>query len=180
MKKILIAYFSHEGENLVDDEIVTLKKGNTQIAAEELGSQLEAKGFKPLLFRIEEMIPYPYEYDATLARSRQEKEDGAMPLINDGPNNFELYDIIFLGFPNWWGTIPAPILSFLRGHDFSGKKVIPFITHGGQDFLYSLDTIKAELPGIEVIKGFACAAPYISSANHVIASFLEENKGILD
>ena len=58
--------------------------------------------------------------------------------------------------------------------------MIPFITHGGQDFLYSLDTIKAELPGIEVIKGFACAAAYIGSAMHVVASFLEENKGILD
>ncbi|MCR5078920.1 MAG: flavodoxin [Bacilli bacterium] len=175
MKKILIAYFSHEGENLVDDRIVTLEKGNTRIAAEELAKQLESKGAKPMLFRIEEMIPYPQDYEGTLARSRQEKESGANPLINDGPNNFELYDVVFLGFPNWWGTIPAPILSFIRDHDFSGKKVIPFITHGGQDFLYSLDTIKAELPGVEVIKGFACAAPYIASAKYVIISFLEEN-----
>ena len=139
MKKILIAYFSHEGENLIDDELVTINKGNTAIAAEELYANLVGKGYNPLLFRIEEMIPYPREYSATLARSRQEKQDGSLPLINDGPNNFELYDIVFLGYPNWWGSIPAPLHSFLRDHDFKGKKVIPFVTQGGQDFLYSLD-----------------------------------------
>ena len=180
MKNILIAYFSHEGENLIDDEIVALSKGNTAIAAEELEHALSERGRKALLHRIEELIPYPYEYNATLARSRQEKEDGALPLINDGPNSFELYDIVFLGFPNWWGTVPAPILSFLRDHDFSNKKVIPFITHGGQDFLYSLDAIKAELGKVEVIKGFACAAAYISAAKYVIEDFLKENPDILD
>ena len=180
MKNILIAYFSHEGENLIDDEIVALRKGNTAIAAEELHKALEEMGKKSLLFRIEEMIPYPYEYSATLARSRQEKEDGSLPLINDGPNNFELYDIAFLGFPNWWGTIPAPILSFLRDHDFAGKKVVPFITHGGQDFLYSVDAIKHELGDVDVIKGFACAAPYMSACKYVIADFLKENPGLLD
>ena len=180
MKNVLIAYFSHEGENLIDDEIVALKKGNTAIAAEELSLALTEKGYKPLLFRIEELIPYPYEYSATLARSRQEKEDGALPLINDGPNNFELYDTVFLGFPNWWGTIPAPILSFLRDHNFAGKKVIPFITHGGQDFLYSLDSIKHELGNVEVIKGFACAAPYISQAKYVIADFIKGNPELFE
>ena len=180
MKKILIAYFSHEGENLIDDELVTINKGNTAIAAEELYANLVGKGYNPLLFRIEEMIPYPREYSATLARSRQEKQDGSLPLINDGPNNFELYDIVFLGYPNWWGSIPAPLHSFLRDHDFKGKKVIPFVTHGGQDFLYSLDEIKSALPEVEVVKGFACAAAYINAAKFVIEDFFKENPNILD
>ena len=180
MKKILIAYFSHEGENLIDDELVPLSKGNTMLAAEELANSLREKGGNPSLFRSEEMIPYPYDYNGTLARSRQEKEDGALPLINGGPNGFDLYDVVFLGYPNWWGTIPAPIHSFIRDHNFKGKIVIPFVTHGGQDFLYSLDEIKSVLKDVEVIKGFSCSASYINMAKHVIEDFLKDNLDLLN
>ncbi len=43
----------------------------------------------------------------------------------------EEYDIIFIGFPNWWGTMPMPILTFLESYKLEGKIVIPFCTHGG-------------------------------------------------
>ena len=175
-KRILIAYFSHEGENLVDDEIVDLTgRGNTKIAATALEEQLKAKGYICNLFRIEPMIPYPFSYSETNARSRQEYEDGALPLINDGPNGFEAYDCIFLGYPNWYGTVPGPIRSFLRDHDFAGKTIVPFVTHGGQRFLYSLEAIKAEAKGAEIKEGFAIAAPYIASSPRVIADWLAKN-----
>lgn len=180
-KRILIAYFSHEGENLVDDEIVDLTgKGNTKIAAENLQAQLKEKGMLANLFRIEPLLPYPFSYVETNARSRQEYEDGAVPLINDGPNGFEAYDVVFLGYPNWYGTIPGPILAFLRDHDFAGKKIIPFVTHGGQRFLYSIDAIKKEVHNAEVIEGFAIAAPYMASCPKVVANYLETQIGMLE
>ena len=179
-KRILIAYFSHEGENLVDDEIIDLRgKGNTKIAAEALNAQLSARGCIANLFRIEPMIPYPFSYEETNARSRQEYEDGAIPLINAGPNGFEAYEVVFLGYPNWYGTIPGPILAFLRDHDFRGKTIVPFVTHGGQRFLYSLDAIRAETEGSQLKEGFAIAAPYIASADKVIADWLAKNSEIL-
>ena len=180
-KRILIAYFSHEGENLVDDELVDLTgKGNTKVAAESLNDQLALKGYIANLFRIEPMIPYPFSYQETNARSRQEYEDGAVPIINNGPNGFDAYDVVFLGYPNWYGTVPGPILAFLRGHDFRGKTIIPFVTHGGQRFLYSLDTIKAETPGATQKEGFAIAAAYIGSAGKVIADWLSKNADFFD
>ena len=179
-KRVLIAYFSHGGENLIDDQIVDLKgKGITKGVAETLQSKLEAKGIKSNLFQIEPLIPYPTAYEQTLARSKDEYENGSAPLINDGPNGFEAYDIVFLGYPNWWGTIPAPILSFLRDHDMKGKTIVPFVTHGGQIFLYSLETIQKEAPNAEFAKGFAVAAPYVSAAPYVIDEWLGENEGLL-
>ena len=180
-KRILIAYFSHEGENLVDDEIVDLTgKGNTKIAAEMLQARLSQRGYLANAFRIEPLIPYPFSYAETNARSRQEYEDGAVPLIGNGPNGFEAYDVVFLGYPNWYGTIPGPILAFLRDHDFKGKTVIPFVTHGGQRFLYSLDAIKKETVGVEQKEGFAIAAPYMASAGKVIDEWLNKNAAFFD
>ena len=180
-KRILIAYFSHGGENLIDDQIIDLKgQGNTKIAANALSEALAKRNIKANLFEIEPLIPYPTGYSETLARSKEEYENGSAPLINDGPNGFEAYDIVFLGYPNWWGTIPAPILSFLRDHDFEGKTIVPFVTHGGQIFLYSLETIQKEAPRANFAKGFAVAAPYISAAPYVIEEWLNENKEIVE
>ena len=180
-KNILIAYFSHGGENLVDDRIVDLgNEGNTKVAAKILQGLLAEKGYKSNLFEIEPLIPYDRSYEGTLARSRQEYQDGAAPLLNDGPNGYDAYDVIFLGYPNWWGTVPAPIVSFLRDHDTRGKVIVPFVTHGGQRFLYSLESIKKEAPAATLEEGFAIAAPYMSGAKEVISLWLNRNIQKLD
>lgn len=179
-KNILIVYFSHGGENLIEDRIVDLHGvGNTKVVAGALQKALVEKGGKANLFEIEPLIPYDKSYDATLARSRQEYQDGAAPLINAGPNGFEAYDVVFLGYPNWWGTIPAPILSFVRDHNFTGKTVIPFVTHGGQRFLYSVETIAKEARGATIKEGFAVAAAYLSAAPSVIEDYLKKNPDLL-
>jgi flavodoxin len=179
-KRILIAYFSHGGENLIDDQIVDLKgNGNTKVTAKALQEKLSARGINANLFEIEPLIPYPTSYQQTLARSKEEYENGSAPIIADGPNGFEAYDVIFLGYPNWWGTIPAPILSFLRDHNTEGKTIVPFVTHGGQIFLYSLETIEKEAPKAKVAKGFAVAAPYINAAPYVIEEWLKENEEVI-
>ena len=180
-KRILIAYFSHGGENLIDDQIVDLKgNGNTKIAAAALQAKLAEKGINANLFEIEPLIPYPTAYEQTLARSKEEYANGSAPIINAGPNGFEAYDLVFLGYPNWWGTIPAPILSFLRDHNMEGKTIIPFVTHGGQIFLYSLEAIQKEAPKAQFEKGFAIAAPYMSAAPQVIEEWLSEHPDFFD
>ncbi len=177
---ILIAYFSHGGENLIDDRIVDLHgNGNTKQAAKELENQLSALGHKVNLFEIEPLLPYPHSYDECNTRSRQEYQDGSIPLINAGPNGYEAYDIIFLGYPNWYGTIPGPIKAFLRDHATEGKTLIPFVTHGGQIFLYSLDAIKELAPKAKMVEGFAIAAPYINQAPYVIKEWLEVHAELL-
>ena len=180
-KKILISYFSHGGENLVDDEIVDLgNDGNTKIAANVLQKALIARGVLAPCFEIKPLMDYPYSYDETVARSHEEHAAGARPLIADGPDNFEEYDIIFVGYPNWWGTCPTPVMTFLDNHNLKGKTVIPFVTHGGQIFMYSIEEIKREIPSANVIEGFAVAAAYLSSASKVIETYLEAHKNLLD
>ena len=180
-KRILIAYFSHGGENLIDDQIIDLKgNGNTKVAAATLQQKLAQRNINANLFEIEPMIPYPTSYEQTLARSKEEYNSGSAPLINAGPNGFEAYDVIFLGYPNWWGTIPAPILSFLRDHNTENKTIIPFVTHGGQIFLYSLEAIQKEAPKAKFEKGFAIAAPYMSATPAVIEEWLSENGQIIE
>ncbi len=180
-KKILIAYFSKSGENLIDDEIIDIgTEGNTKKVAKMLQEKLAFLDLQADLFEIEPLIPYPYSYHECNERARQEKQDGAHPLINDGPTKFDFYDIVFLGYPNWWGTIPAPVASFLQNHNFEGKTIVPFVTHGGGIFLYSLDTIKEEAPKANMIKGFAIAAAYLSTSEDIITDWLVEHNGELN
>lgn len=175
-KKILIAYFSHGGENLVDDSIQDIgEEGNTAKIAKALKEALAFLDVESDLFEIDPMIPYPYLYDETVARAKEEKAQGARPLIENGPASFQDYDLVFLGYPNWWGSVPMPVMTFLDNHDFTNKTVIPFITHGGQLFMYSLEEIRREVPKAEVIEGFAVAAAYMDTGALKIADWLSEH-----
>lgn len=180
-KKILIAYFSKGGENLVDDEIVDIgEMGNTKRVAKMLQEKLSFLDIEADLFEIDPLIPYPFSYKECNERARQEKVDGAKPLIADGPTKFDFYDIVFLGYPNWWGTIPAPVATFLSTHNFEGKTIVPFVTHGGQIFLYSLDAIKAEAPKANLVQGFAIAASYLGTSEDIITDWLVEHNASLN
>lgn len=180
-KKILITYFSHGGENLIDDELVDLgDQGNTMLASKELQKQLIAKGALAPCFEIKPLFDYPKSYDETVARSHEEHAAGARPLIVEGPDNFDDFDIVFVGYPNWWGTCPTPVMTFLDNHNFKGKIVIPFVTHGGQIFMYSIEEIKQEIPAATIKEGFAIAAAYISSCSKVISNYLEKNSDLFN
>lgn len=180
MKKILIAYFSRGGENMIDNNIVDIgEKGNTAKVSEVLQAQLKEMGIEADLFEIKEKEAYPFSYEETSARARQEKMMDARPAIVEGPEDFESYDLVFLGYPNWWGTCPRPILTFTSSHSFLSKTVIPFVTHGGQIFLYSIDDIKATLNGGQVIKGFAVSASYMNGAEAVVKNWLEQNNSLI-
>jgi len=180
MKKILIAYFSHGGENLIENTIQDIGPvGNTAKAAQILQGNLVAMGLEADLFEIEAKEPYPFSYMDTANRARQEKMMGTKPAIKEGPEGFEGYDLVFLGYPNWWGTCPQAVLSFTSTHDFRGKVLVPFVTHGGQIFLYSIDDIRATLTGGDIINGFAISASYMNGAEAVIKDWIENNSEIL-
>ncbi|MCF0112931.1 MAG: NAD(P)H-dependent oxidoreductase [Bacilli bacterium] len=177
---ILIAYFSHGGENLVDGQIINLNgNGNTKRAAETLNQELAYKGVRAALHEIQPLVPYPTAYSECNARCRAEHDQDIAPAINDGPTHFDAYDVIFLGYPNWYGTIPGPVVSFLRSHNFEGKTIIPFVTHGGQRFLYSLSAIQAEAPKANVIEGFAISASYMDAAPRVVTKWIGEHESLI-
>ncbi len=98
------------------------------------------------LFSIVVTEPYSSDYDACLDRAAEEKSDNARPALANHVSNMEDYDIVFIGFPNWWYTLPMAVLSFVDEYDFSGKTVVPFCTHGTGGLSGTIRDLTAALP----------------------------------
>lgn len=121
--KKLVVFFSHAGENY---NVGYIEKGNTHIIADMIADAAGADRF--------EIVPekgYPKDsYNDCIEIAKKEKQANARPAIK-GDVNVEDYDVIFIGYPNWWGEVPMCVYTFIEKHDWNGKTVIPFITHEG-------------------------------------------------
>ena len=146
-KNILVAYFSRADENY---NVGTIDKGNTQIVAEFIASEVGADSF-----HIETVTPYPADYDECCDVAKQEQADKARPEISGKVENMEQYDIVFLGYPIWWGDMPMAVYSFMDSYDFSDKVVIPFNTHEGSGESGTYSAIASYLPNSQVLDGMA-------------------------
>lgn len=142
MSKILTVYFSMTGQTWADGGVVDLKKGFTNIAAEYIQ---EAVGGD--LFRIEQTRKYSPDHFTMINEAKEEYQNHERPEIKAFCDNLDDYDTIFLGFPNWWGTVPMPVLTFVEHYDWKGKRIIPFVTSGGSGFGRSLKDLAASVKG---------------------------------
>ena len=145
-KKILVAFFSRTGENYAVGHI---EQGNTHIVAELIASATGGT-----LFRIEPATPYPDDYRACTEVAQREKRSKARPALV-GDIAVEEYDIIFLGYPNWWGDLPMCVYTFLEQHDWQGKVVIPFCTHEGSGLSDTENRLRTACRGASVLNGLA-------------------------
>ncbi len=82
--------------------------------------------------------------------AKAEQNANARPALAGHVNNMNQYDTIFIGYPCWWGTIPMAVFTFLEEYDFSGKRIIPFVTHGGSSFGSSINDIRRTAKGANV------------------------------
>ncbi|GBR74638.1 NADPH-dependent FMN reductase [Candidatus Termititenax aidoneus] len=153
MSKILVVYYSHSG--------------NTREIARTL-QDLTGGG----IFEIQTVTPYPAEYSAIVEQVRKEKSAGFKPKIKDGFAGSQDYDIVFLGSPCWYGTIATPVEAFLSEQDFSGKTIVPFITHGGSGLGSAAQDISALQPSANVAHGKAFNRSSARSAQKEIADWL--------
>ena len=168
MSKKLVAYFSHKGENYSKGKIVNLKKGNTEIAAEMISSIIDAD-----IFEIIADKKYPIKYDDCIEIAKKElRENSKIKLKQD--IDIKEYDTIFVGYPNWWGTMPMPVWSFLEGKDFTDKKILPFCTHEGSGLGKSESDIKKLTSGAEVLKGLSINGSEVNNSEGKIRKWLEE------
>ena len=138
---ILVAYFSRADENY---SVGTIEVGNTQILAEYIVDDVGADSF-----HIETVTPYPADYDECCDVAKQELNDKARPEITSSVD-MEQYDIVFLGYPIWWGDMPMAVYTFMESYDWSGKVVIPFCTHEGSG-LSGTDSSIASVTGAQVL-----------------------------
>ena len=145
-KKVLVAYFSRTGENY---SVGRITKGNTQILAEMIANETGGD-----LFQIEPVAAYPDKYDACVEQAQRELHVNARPEVR-GDVRTEDYDVIFIGYPNWWGDMPMAVYTFLEKHDWQGKTVVPFCTHEGSGLGSTSSHLQSVCQGATVLKGLA-------------------------
>ncbi len=178
--KTLIVYFSvpetDSPDNMTQDEenstVVVNGEvlGNTQYVA-----QLISRYTGGDLFRLEPVDAYPTNHEELLQRAADEMRSDVRPEINSTIENFEEYDVIFVGYPIWNADLPPIINTFLEQYNFEGKTVVPFCTHGGSGLAGTPRTIANKLSNSNVIQnGFSLSRSNMESAETEVESWLQE------
>lgn len=168
--KCLIAYYSRKGENYVAGDIVDLAVGNTEVAAAMIQAVTGGD-----LFEIDTMTAYPADYRETTDVAKRELRERARPQLSDLPTSIAAYDVVYLGFPNWWGTPPMAVFTFLEAFDFSGKSIRPFCTHEGSGMGRSERDIAAACPDATVASGLAIQGSRAQGAEGEIRRWIERH-----
>lgn len=169
-KTILIAYFSRAGNNYVGGSIINLPVGNTETAAKMIK---ELTGGS--LFKINPVKDYSEDYNTCTDEAKKELRADARPELASYPESISGYDTIILGYPNWWGTMPMPVWTFLERFDFSGKTILPVCTHEGSGMGHSEADIKKLCPSATLKKGLTIRGRYVKSAGKDIEAWLKKN-----
>ena len=154
-KKILVAYFSHSG--------------NTR----EIATQIHEKVGGDI-FEIRAVHSYPAEYSECVDVAKREQQNDERPELAAEVADMASYDVVFLGYPNWWGTMPMPCFTFLGKYDLSGKTVVPFCTHEGSRLGRSVRDITRLCPKSTVLEGLAVRGSSVKSAQDDVAGWLRK------
>ena len=169
--KQLIAYYSRADENYVSGSLKYIGKGNTEVLAETLKKLTGAD-----LFKIEQKVPYSKSYNDCIEEAKHDQQSNARPELTDYLADISDYDVIYLGYPNYWGTVPMAVKTFLDRYDFTGKTIIPFCTHEGSGLGRSVQDIKSTVKTADVKNGFAIYGSRAKTAETELKKFLSELK----
>lgn len=171
---ILVAYFSWADNTILDDDMDAVTSpsvahpGNVQQLADWV--QEETNGD---LFSIRVTDPYPSDWDACLERANEERGSDARPELQENVSDLAQYDIVFLGYPNWWYGVPMALLSFLEQNDLSGKDVYLFCSHGTGGLANSVEQIKEASPEAVISDNiFDCYEEEAASSEDAIRSWV--------
>lgn len=165
--KQLVAYFSRADENYVSGTLKHLEVGNTEVAARMIGSLTDCD-----LFQIEPVVAYSQDYNTCIEEAKQDQKRDARPELKHWPESIDGYDTIYLGYPNYWGTMPMAVFTFLQRFDFSGKTIRPFCTHEGSGMGSSEADIGRLCPGAKVEPGLAIVGGRVKDAEAAIKQWI--------
>ena len=157
--KVLVLYYS--------------QTNNTKLVAEQIAGMMQAD-----IEAIEAVNPYDGDFDATIQRCLQERQDGVLPEIKPLKSKISKYDVIFIGYPVWFGTYAPPIITFLKDYDLSGKEVVPFCTFGSGGLESSMADMKQAQPNAKIECGFGIRAARLDKVTAEVSVFLKENNFI--
>lgn len=153
--KVLIVYFSHSG--------------NTRAIANQIHDRVGGD-----ILELKTTHAYPDEYRATTEQAKRELNEGFRPELANDIESVASYDVVFIGYPTWWGTMPTALFTFLEKHDLSGKRIVPFCTHGGSGFGRGREDIAKLCPKSEMLEGLAVRGSRASDAREDVGEWLRE------
>ena len=170
-KQLIVIYPSSRNSNLSGEvDTVTYASGNTVSIAGIIEDLTGAD-----VFEIELASPYSSRYNTVLREAKDDQKIQARPELKNSIDNFDQYDTVYLGFANWWASIPMPIATLLENYDFSGKRIIPFCTHGGGRFGQSISAIAKLSPASEILEPFEVYYGGRSSLERDVKNWLLDN-----
>ena len=170
MAKTLIAYFSRADENYFGGAMRYVKVGNTEIVVGVMKDLIEAD-----TFRIEMKDPYSPVYMTCIEEAKKDLRAKARPELVSMPESIDEYDTILLAYPNYWGTMPMAVFTFLERYDFSGKTILPLCTNEGSGMGKSERDIEKLAKGATVKKGLPITGSNASGCQNSVKSWLTAN-----
>ncbi len=169
MTKDLILFFSRAGNNYATEGIKNIEIGNTEVIANFIRDFTNGD-----VFKMEPLIDYPEDYMECTEVAQKELNDNARPELKEYIEDISQYDTIYLGFPNWWNTMPMPVWTQLEKLDFRGKTIKPFVTHEGSGFGKSESDIKKLCPGAQLEKGLSIQGSFVCDAEVKVRNWVGE------
>ena len=170
MAKTLIAFFSRADENYFGGAMRYVKVGNTEIVAGIIKDLIPADTFK-----IEMKNPYSPVYMTCIEEAKKDLRAKARPELVSMPESIDEYDTVILAYPNYWGTMPMAVYTFLENFDFSGKTILPLCTNEGSGMGSSEREIKKTCPGANVKKGLPITGSAAASSKSSVERWLKAN-----
>lgn len=168
--KVGVVYFTllHNRVMAPNDSQQNKPCGTTEYLVRAVAAQTGAD-----MIEINTVDKYPDNYDDTVAQARQEQRSDYRPPLVSIPDLSE-YDVLFVGFPNWWGTYPMAFATLFESQSFEGKSIIPFCTHGGSRLGRAPADLRRALPGAKIYDGFELRDNRVneSAADKTVRDFL--------
>ena len=168
--KTLIAYFSRADENYFGGSMRYVKVGNTEIAVGKIKELIDAD-----IFKIEMKKPYSPVYMTCIDEAKKDLRAKARPELVSMPESIDGYDTVILAYPNYWGTMPMAVFTFLDAFDFTGKTILPLCTNEGSGMGASERDIAKACPGAKVLKGLPVTGSNAQSAKPQVEKWLKVN-----
>ena len=170
MAKTLIAYFSRADENYFAGAMRYVKVGNTEIVVNKMKEMIDADTFK-----IEMKNPYSPVYMTCIEEAKKDLRAKARPELVSMPASIDEYDTVILAYPNYWGTMPMAVYTFLENFDFSGKTILPLCTNEGSGMGSSEREIRKTCPGADVKRGLPVTGSTAANSKSSVERWLKAN-----
>lgn len=166
MSEVLTIYFSRNGKNWSNGRVVDLEKGNTEVAAEAIRAAVGGD-----LFKVETIEGYSDDYKKCSEEARKEYDEDARPALKEYLTGADKYDIVFVCYPNWFGTMPMAMYTQLERLNLAGKKIAPLCTNEGSGLGESENELKRICKGAKVLPGLSVHGSGVAKIGHLISDW---------